>query len=201
MRRIVLIDGENLTHGLRELLGDGQEAAPRSAIDSFDFRGLIEEILSDEQPKEILWFGARMRRYTQSEEIKRRSEEAIAEQALFVNHIQQQRISFIKVGQLRAREAKPCPNCRRQEWLLIEKGVNVGMTVRMLAEANDQTELVLISADTDLLPAVRGAKKLNARVMLIGYEHRPVIAFAKEADATRMITRPLAQKYMEKRLL
>ena len=77
MRRIVLIDGENLVYGLRHLLGEKDEKALRSAIDGFNFRGLIEELLADNLPAEILWFGARLRLYDQSDEIKRKSTEAI----------------------------------------------------------------------------------------------------------------------------
>lgn len=54
MRRIVLIDGENLVYGLRHLLGDNDSKASRSVIDSFNFRGLIEELLADNLPSEIL---------------------------------------------------------------------------------------------------------------------------------------------------
>lgn len=75
MRRIVLIDGENLAYGLRHLLGSNGEKAMRSVVDGFDFRGLIEEMLADNLPAEILWFGARLRLYEQNDEIKKKSGE------------------------------------------------------------------------------------------------------------------------------
>lgn len=63
MKRIVLIDGENLVYGLRHLLGTDEQKANRSEVDGFDFRGLLEEVLQDNIPSEILWFGARLRIY------------------------------------------------------------------------------------------------------------------------------------------
>jgi hypothetical protein len=108
MKRIVLIDGENLTYGLRHLLGSNGDRAHRSILDGFNFRGLIEELLADNLPTEILWFGAKLRQYDQSDEIKRKSSEAIRTQASFVNQIQAQKVHFIKVGYLRARESEPC---------------------------------------------------------------------------------------------
>lgn len=66
MRRIVLIDGENLTYGLRHLLGDSGRLAGRFSISGFNYRGLLEDILADNLPAEILWFGARLRAYNQS---------------------------------------------------------------------------------------------------------------------------------------
>ncbi|HEU5187428.1 MAG TPA: hypothetical protein VFT87_02905, partial [Candidatus Saccharimonadales bacterium] len=136
MRRIVLIDGENLVYGLRHLLGTNGEKAVRSVVDGFNFRGLIKEMLADNLPTEILWFGARLRLYEQNDEIKKKSGEAIKSQASFMNQIQAQKIHFIKVGYLRARESDPCKECAHQAWKLTEKGVDVGLAVRILAEAN-----------------------------------------------------------------
>lgn len=196
MQRIVLIDGENLVYGLRTLLADatGNKAA-RSQIATFNFRGLLEELLSDNPPSQILWFGARLQRYDDTPELREKSESYIHWQARFMNHIQAQKIQFIKVGYLRAREIDPCPNCGRQSWKLTEKGVDVGLAVRAVAEADDNTEIVIVSADTDLLPAFQQAKKRGAKLIHIGYEYRPIAALSRVADITRMVTLPLAEKY------
>jgi uncharacterized LabA/DUF88 family protein len=195
MRRIVLIDGENLVYGIRYMLGSDGNKAPRSVVENFNFRGLLEEVLADNVPSEILWFGARLRLYEQSEDLKRKSGDAIKAQSRFVNQVQQQKITFIKVGYLRARESDPCKNCSHQTWKLAEKGVDVGLAVRMVLEANSETEVVVISADTDLLPAFIAANKLGAKLMHIGYETRPIYALTKASDITRTITLPLVQKY------
>jgi len=195
MKRIVLIDGENLTYGLRHLLGENDKRASRANLDNFNFRGLIEELLADNLPSEILWFGARLRLYDQTDDIKRKSSEAIKMQAKFMNQIQSQKIHFIKVGYLRARETDPCEECSHKSWKIAEKGVDVGLAVRMITNANKDTELVIISADTDLLPAFIAATKLGAKIIHIGYETRPIFALTKASDKTRIITLPLAQKY------
>ncbi len=194
MRRIVLIDGENLVYGLRRLLGDGVGEADRSILGSFDFRGLLEELLADNIPTEIIWFGARLRVYTQTPELQIKSESAVRQQARFVNEIQNQRITFVKIGYLRAREIE-LPG-GKFEWKLAEKGVDVGLAVRIVTEATTpNTEIVVVSADTDLLPAFAAAKKHGARLIHIGYEYRPIASLGRIADATRVITIPLAQKY------
>ncbi len=202
MRRIALIDGENLTYGLRTLLaGDGEERAPRSVLNNYNFRGLVEDLLSDRIPSEIIWFGARLRRYDNNEEIRVKSEAAIVLQAAFVNMLQNQKIIFHKVGYLRAREGEPCKDCGRREWNLIEKGVDVGLAVKLLTEANDQTELVVVSADTDLVPAFKAVRKTGAKIMHVGYEYRPSSALSSNADSTRIISKPQASKYVENRLV
>jgi uncharacterized LabA/DUF88 family protein len=193
MKRIVLIDGENLVYGIRHLLGANGQLADRSVVNGFQFRGLIEELLQDNLPTQILWFGARLRIYDQSEEIKIKSESAVRQQSHFVNDIQKQQIQFIKVGYLRAREVETAgqPN----SWKLVEKGVDVGLAVRVVTEAAPETEIVIISADTDLLPAFKAASKLGSKIMHIGYEFRPVAALSRTSNATRTITIPLVNKY------
>lgn len=197
MRRIVLIDGENLVYGLRILLGENGDRAPRSAIANFNFRGLIEELLADNPPSEILWFGARLRLYEQSDELKRKSSEAIKMQSSFMNVVQSQKIHFIKVGYLRARESDPCVQCQHQAWKLAEKGVDVGLAVRMVTEANQGIEIAVISADTDLLPAFSAASKLGAKIIHIGYESSLIHALIRASDKSRTISLPLAQKYQK----
>ncbi|QQS17429.1 NYN domain-containing protein [Candidatus Saccharibacteria bacterium] len=193
MRRILLIDGENLVYGLRTLMGTNEDRAERSVIDGYNFRGLFEEILQDNKPTEMLWFGAKLRVYDENEEIRIKSESAVRQQSYFMNDIQRQRITFIKVGYLRAREIE----CQQGHnfWKLTEKGVDVGLAVRIISEADSDTEIVVVSADTDLLPAFKAAAKLGARLIHIGYEYRPIASLSHAANATRTITIPLATKY------
>jgi hypothetical protein len=198
MKRVVLIDGENFVYGLRTLLGDESEKAPRSTIENLDIRGLIDELLSDNPATTFLWFGARLRIYDQTEELLNKSQAAVSIQSAFVNRIQQQKIQFIKVGYLRARESEPCPDCGHQTWRLTEKGVDVGMAVRMLTEADKDTELVIVSSDTDFVPALKASKKLGAKLMYIGFENRPISALSRSSDTTRTVTLPLIQKHNQK---
>ena len=96
---------------------------------------------------------------------------------------------------MRARETDPCEKCSHKTWKLAEKGVDVGLAVRMVQEASKTTEIVVISADTDLLPALMASTRLGAKIMHIGYETRPIYALTKASDKTRTITLPIAQKY------
>lgn len=176
-------------------MGDGDEKAPRSIMNDLNLRGVIEELLSDNIPSNIYWFGAKLRVYEDTEELRQKSLAAIRIQSAFVNFLQQQKIQFIKVGNLRARESEPCPHCGAQTWRLAEKGVDVGLAARILTEADSETELVVITSDTDLVPAFKAAKKLGAKLMHIGYENRPIAALSHIADKTRTITVPLVNKY------
>ena len=191
MHRVVLIDGENFLYGIRTLAGSKNVLAPREAFVDYPFRALLEEVLGNDSKAQYLYFGAKLRRYETSPQLLQKSERAIALQARLVSNLQRQAINFIKVGHLRARESDKCTQCGHQEWILLEKGVDVGLAVRMLAESNENTEIVLISSDTDLLPAVRSAKSLGATIVFIGYENRPILSLINLADQYRVITKPM----------
>lgn len=198
MKRIVLIDGENLVYGLRTILGTDEQKANRSILDGYNYRGLIEEMLSDNLPTQILWFGARLRRYDDNDDIRIKSESAIRQQAPFMNQIQAQNIQFIKVGYLRARELDPCKQCNNTQWKLTEKGVDVGLAVRMLVESQQpNVELVVISADTDLIPAFKAVGKTECRIIHVGYEYMPIASLSQASNATRTITLPITRKYLD----
>lgn len=195
-RRIVLIDGENLIYGLRDLLGTNGKKAERSELVGFDFRGLIDHVLQDNTPSEVLWFGARLRIYNHNKNLKLKSESAVRQQSYFINDIQKHKITFVKVGYLRAREIE-CDK-GHTSWKLVEKGVDVGLAVRIITEAKPGVEIVVISADTDLLPAFKVASKRGAKIMHVGYEKRPIVSLSRLANATRLITVPMAQQYKKK---
>ena len=200
MNRVVLIDGENLNRGLRNLIGSLENPAARNTLQSYNYRGLINEILGDKEKAQVLYFGARLRKYDLDEELLKQSNEAISLQAKLVNDLQKQGINFIKVGYLRAREGKPCPECGHKKAFLTEKGVDVGLAVRMVTEASSETEIVLFSADTDLLPAVKTTIKLGSKVIFVGYEYQPTLALSKAASLTRLVTAPMAKKYLANQL-
>jgi len=195
MKRVVLIDGENLVYGLREILSTEKKRAPRSVINDLNIRGMFEELLEDNLPTQIIWFGARLRVYEHTHGIKEKSEAAVSIQSAFVSYLQRQKIIFNKVGYLRAREGEPCPKCGKKTWKLAEKGVDVGLAVAMLTEADKKTELVVVTSDTDLVPAFKAAKKNGAKLMHIGFESRPISALSQISHANRTITRPLINKH------
>ena len=196
MRRVILIDGENLMYALRGLLGVPGKRADRVVLEGFNFRGLLNDVLEDDIPAEVLWYGAQLHIYDNSEEVKLRSESAVRGQAHFINEMQRQKITFVKGGTLRVRKVELASG--DVTWKLVEKGVDVGLAVRIVAEASPGTELVIVSADTDLLPAFKAANKLGARLIHVGYQHRQIASLSSVSHETRTITFPLAERHRKK---
>lgn len=197
MSRIVLIDGENFLYGLRTLAGSATDMAPRNMFINFPFRELINEAVGDNKSAQFLYFGARLREYNHSEVLLKKTKQAIKFQLKLANTLRRQGIDLIKVGYLRARETEPCPDCGKIEWKLLEKGVDVGLAVRLVAEAKPGADIVLISSDTDLLPAVQMGRKAGADITYVGYDFQPILSLIKESTGHRVITTSMVMKYLE----
>ena len=65
-----------------------------------------------------------------------------------------------------------------------EKGVDVGMAVDIVVDACNGAidEVVLVSSDTDLLPAIQAAKAQAVKVTYIGFSDKMTRAIAKQAN-------------------
>jgi uncharacterized LabA/DUF88 family protein len=72
-----------------------------------------------------------------------------------------------------------------------EKGVDVKIAVDIVAGAhkNSFDTAILISSDSDLVPAAQEAKGMGKRVEYIGFSHRPSIALVKNASNSRLLVR------------
>jgi len=72
-----------------------------------------------------------------------------------------------------------------------EKGVDVAMAVDMLIAAyEDQVDrIILVSSDTDLLPAIKKAISLGKIVEYVGFSHQPSIALVANCSEARLLTK------------
>lgn len=72
-----------------------------------------------------------------------------------------------------------------------EKGVDVNIAVDILvATYEDQADhLILVSSDTDLLPAIKKGREKGKTVEYIGFSHQPSIAMVANCSKSRLLTR------------
>ena len=72
-----------------------------------------------------------------------------------------------------------------------EKGVDVKIAVDLLVGAyeNLYDTAILISSDTDLIPAIQKVKQLGKEVEYIGFSHKPSYGLIKNASETRLLTK------------
>lgn len=72
---------------------------------------------------------------------------------------------------------------------LHEKGVDVKMAVDMLVATyeNSCDHFILISSDTDLLPAIRKAKEKGKIIEYVGFSHQPSIAMVANCSLSKLL--------------
>ena len=70
-----------------------------------------------------------------------------------------------------------------------EKGVDVGIAVDIVVDSLSGLvdEVILVSSDTDLLPAIRVAKARGVKVTYIGFSDKMTRAIIARADASEVI--------------
>ena len=102
------------------------------------------------------------------------------------NTLNNQGIIFREIGKLKVRDSDVCHNCQHRDLRMQEKGVDVGMAVDIVVDACNGAidEVVLVSSDTDLLPAIQAAKAQAVKVTYVGFSDKMTKAIARQADAS-----------------
>jgi len=81
-----------------------------------------------------------------------------------------------------------------------EKGVDVLMAVDLLVGAYEDTydSAILISSDTDLIPAIEKARLMKKKVEYIGFSHKPSYALIANSDVRRLLIKDELEEYFTK---
>ncbi|HEX3641044.1 MAG TPA: NYN domain-containing protein [Ktedonobacteraceae bacterium] len=72
-----------------------------------------------------------------------------------------------------------------------EKGVDVHMAVDMLVAAYEDhcDHIILVSSDTDLIPAIKKAQELGKIVEYVGFSHKPSLGLVKNCQESTLLKR------------
>lgn len=81
-----------------------------------------------------------------------------------------------------------------------EKGVDVQLAVDLLVGAYENTydTAIILSSDTDLIPAIKKVKELGKSVEYIGFAHRPTIALQTHATLSRLLIKEEIENFVSK---
>ena len=79
-----------------------------------------------------------------------------------------------------------------------EKGVDVHIAVDILIGAyeNLYDTLIIVSSDTDLIPALAKARLMHKRVEYIGFSHKPSHAIIEYSDVRRLLTKEDLEQFI-----
>ncbi len=80
-----------------------------------------------------------------------------------------------------------------------EKGVDVRMAVDLVVGAcEDKYDIaILVSSDTDLVPAINLARRKGKQVVYVGFSHKPTYALQKNSDLSRLITKTELEQFID----
>lgn len=81
-----------------------------------------------------------------------------------------------------------------------EKGVDVNIAVDMLVVAfeNRCEKIILVSSDSDLIPAIKKAREKSKEVEYVGFSHQPSVAMVANCSSSRLLTKDDLEKLVKK---
>lgn len=161
-----IIDGSNFYHGCKNL-------CPEVHLTNFDYRKLVETLI--DKGVTILYCVGEIKK----EGNNKKSEQMYAQQQSLFYSLEKQGI-IIHKGYMLKSDGK-----------FHEKGVDVKIAVEVVVGAlkNKYNECYLFSSDTDIIPAVEEAKRVNKKIIYVGFDKRLSRAMMKNCSRTVVIKR------------
>lgn len=176
-RVLVIIDGSNFFHKLVDL------KFPKKGLISFRYDLLVKDLAEDRKLGDVKYYVGAVR----TEIGNTKSFHLFKEQRKLVGSLNKQNIKVV-FGYL-----------LKSDGVYHEKGVDVNMSVDMLVGSyeNLYDTLILISSDTDLIPAIKKIKQLGKKVEYFGFSHRPSFALMRFANKTKLWGAKELSKYLK----
>lgn len=174
-RAAVFIDGSNLYHKLKDL--------KIKNTTKFDYFSLCKFLARNRKLTSHRYYVGIIRA-KENDEIGQKKRQA---QTNLLNHLRDQRFSVLR-GYLMNNGGK-----------YHEKGVDVHIATDLLVGAyeNLYDSAILISSDSDLVPAVRKIKNLGKKLEYVGFSHSPCLALQKYATLSRLLIKDDIENFIK----
>lgn len=168
-RRVaVYIDGNNFYKYIK----DKEVSFPRGV--KFDFERFVNNLVGDRYLISKRYYVGIARNVDDSE----KSREIVKGQQKFLSHLENEGFA-IKRGRVMYDSGR-----------IREKGTDVKMAVDLVIGAADDLydTVVVVSSDTDLIPAIQYIKYKGKRIEYVGFSHAPSLGMQKHADLSILLT-------------
>ncbi len=164
-RIIVYIDGSNLYFKLKKLL------IPHTS--QFNYRGLAEYLTKNKLLTDIYYYVG----VVQPKRNDKKTYTILKGQLTLFNTLLEQNIKLTK-GYL-----------MKSNGSYHEKGVDVSIAVDLLVGAYEDLydTALLLSSDTDLIPAIQKIKNLGKKLQYIGFKHAPSMALINHCTFFKLL--------------
>jgi len=176
LKSVLIIDGENFIHKVRDVLfkSDIEKGVSGYDLTKIDLSKIFEYVIKEFCPKEKIYYSSRLKLVPATLE---KSKSLIQEQREFISNIKRQGFDHKFSGNVRS-YTDIHPKTRlpgRRKPIFKEKGVDVGMAVDIITWAFEKQyqRIIIASSDSDMQPAVRKCIKLGMEVVYLGFEINP----------------------------
>ena len=165
-RAIILIDGSNLYFKLKDL--------ELHHLVDFNFLGLTKLLIRKRTLVNCEYYVGAVK-----SDGTKHTQKLQANQQKLLSHLRRQRVHYT-LGYL-----------LKSDGIVHEKGVDVNIAIDMLVAAYEDTadHIILVSSDTDLLPAIKKVKACGKTVEYIGFSHTPSLAMIANCSVSRLLTK------------
>ncbi|MEK7450468.1 MAG: NYN domain-containing protein [Patescibacteria group bacterium] len=163
-RCIILIDGSNFYFKLKDL--------KLHNLLNFDFTGFTTKLADDYKIMRATYYVGKVR--TDGTEHTQR---LFNNQRKLFSHLKKHTV-FYSLGYLLKSDGK-----------VSEKGVDVNIAVDILVATYENIcdKIILVSSDTDLLPAIKKAREKGKSVEYIGFSHKPSVAMVANCSESTLL--------------
>jgi len=180
-RVAVYIDGSNFYNYLK----DKEINFPKGV--KFDFKKFVDYLISDRDCTSKRYYTGVFRNIDKTE----RSEKLVRGQQKFLTNIKNDSFT-IKRGRI-----MPIGGVYK------EKGTDVKIAIDLVIGAvdNHYDTAILVSSDTDLIPAIRYVKYKNKKIEYVGFAHFPSLGIQKYANLSRLLLPEDIKRFKERKLI
>lgn len=164
MRCFIFIDGSNFYQGSKKLIAD-----KTISLLKFDYTAFNQFLGGQNKVVGARYYIGAIKRHNNDD----KSEILYANQQKLIAWLQQHKIPTV-LGTI----------IKHPDKTYHEKGVDVRIAVEMirLARLNEYDQAILISSDTDLVPAIEEVHSFKKKVKYIGFPHNQSFGLSKTAD-------------------
>lgn len=186
MKSLVLIDGENFIHALAHILTRQKLISSRQKLRRIDISTLLD---FTDPPSGIFYYSTRINLPNEKSTLTKKVEKMRHWNSFWIPYLANQNVKIIKAGILKVRDGKKCQKCGHKTEVLIEKGVDVRLGVDIVSLGGKNTQLYVISSDSDLIPAINVARKAGTQITYVTFEGNINHALSKCSSAMIVLSK------------
>lgn len=193
----IFIDGENFRHQIAHVLHFHNRLSDQNRYFPFDWSGFLREALHTDQA-DITYYTTKIKQpeNPMPPKMAGKIQDITEANRRQLADLTNQGIKVVKAGYLRVHESNACVHCGKRTLVLQEKGVDVRLAIDIvMAGQGGAQDLVLVSSDSDMAPALRALHLSNAPVAYLCYAGWLNRAVAEGANKTITFDDELALKY------